>query len=57
MKSFTEKVLDIVRAIPKGSTMTYKEVAKKAAAQGLPTLWQYYEIKFSRCTLSPSNPQ
>ena len=28
--SFTEKVLDVVRAIPKGSVMTYKEVAIKA---------------------------
>jgi len=30
MKSFTEKVRDIVRKIPKGKTMTYKEVATKA---------------------------
>lgn len=30
MKSFSDKVLDIVRKIPKGSTMTYKQVAKKA---------------------------
>ena len=29
-KSFKEKVLDIVRKIPKGKVMTYKEVAKKA---------------------------
>jgi len=29
-KAFTEKVLDIVRAIPKGKTLTYKEVAGKA---------------------------
>ncbi len=29
-KSFSEKVLDIVRKIPKGNTMTYKQVAKKA---------------------------
>ncbi|MDO8430707.1 MAG: MGMT family protein [Candidatus Taylorbacteria bacterium] len=29
-KSFTEKVYDIVRKIPKGSTLTYKEVAIKA---------------------------
>lgn len=30
MKSFTEKALSIVKNIPKGKTMTYKEVAKKA---------------------------
>lgn len=30
MKSFTEKVLDIVGKIPKGTTLTYKEVAKRA---------------------------
>jgi len=30
MKTFAEKVRDIVRRIPKGETMTYKEVAKKA---------------------------
>ncbi len=29
-KSFKEKVLDVVRKIPKGKVMTYKEVAKKA---------------------------
>lgn len=29
-KLFTEKVRDIVRNIPKGTVMTYKEVAKKA---------------------------
>lgn len=28
--SFTEKVFDIVRIIPKGKVLTYKEVAKKA---------------------------
>jgi hypothetical protein len=28
--SFKEKVLGVVRNIPKGKTMTYKEVAKKA---------------------------
>lgn len=28
--SFTEKVRDIVRSIPEGSTMTYKEVATRA---------------------------
>ena len=33
MPSFTEKVSKIVRAIPKGKTLTYKEVAIKA---GLP---------------------
>ena len=30
MKTFAEKVRDIVRKIPKGKTMTYKEVATKA---------------------------
>ncbi len=30
MDSFTEKVQDIVRDIPKGSVMTYKEVATAA---------------------------
>lgn len=30
MKTFTEKVRDIVRKIPKGKTMTYKEVATMA---------------------------
>ncbi len=30
MKTFKEKVLDIVRKIPKGKIMTYKEVARKA---------------------------
>lgn len=30
MLNFKEKVLNIVRGIPKGKTMTYQEVAKKA---------------------------
>jgi O-6-methylguanine DNA methyltransferase len=30
MKSFKEKVLQAVREIPKGKTLTYGEVAKKA---------------------------
>lgn len=30
MKTFAEKVRAIVRKIPKGKTMTYKEVATKA---------------------------
>ena len=30
MKTFTEKVREIVRKIPKGGSMTYKEVATKA---------------------------
>ncbi len=30
MKSFSDKVRDIVRKIPKGKTMTYKQVAAKA---------------------------
>lgn len=32
MKAFTEKVYEIVRKIPKGSVLTYKEVAKKAGS-------------------------
>jgi len=32
MKPFAEKVRDIVRKIPKGKTMTYKEVAAKAGS-------------------------
>ncbi len=39
MKTFTEKVRDIVRKIPKGKSMTYKEVATRAgnpkAARGV----------------------
>ncbi len=39
MKTFTEKVRDIVRKIPKGKTKTYKEVATEAgnanAARGV----------------------
>ncbi len=30
MKSFTQKVFDVVRKIPKGKTLSYKEVAKMA---------------------------
>ena len=30
MKTFREKVLNIVRKIPKGGSMTYKQVATKA---------------------------
>lgn len=30
MKTFTEKTKDVVRKIPKGKVMTYKEVATKA---------------------------
>lgn len=30
MTSFKEKVLDIVKAIPKGKTLTYKNVAARA---------------------------
>ncbi len=32
MKSFKEKVLEIVKNIPKGKTMTYSEVAKKSGS-------------------------
>ena len=30
MKSFSDKVRDVVKKIPEGTTMTYKEVAKRA---------------------------
>lgn len=30
MKSFTEKVHDVVRGIPRGKVLTYKEVAMRA---------------------------
>lgn len=32
MKTFQEKVLDIVRKIPKGNVLTYSQVAKKAGS-------------------------
>lgn len=32
MKTFTEKVYDVVKEIPKGKVLTYKEVAKKAGS-------------------------
>ncbi len=32
MKSFKEKVLEVVRKIPKGSVLTYKQVAQKAGS-------------------------
>lgn len=34
MKSFKEKVLEVVRKIPKGQVMSYKQVAKKAGSAG-----------------------
>lgn len=34
MSQFKEKVLDVVRAIPKGETRTYKEVARAAGSPG-----------------------
>lgn len=33
-KSFADRVRDVVRAIPKGKTLSYSEVAKKAGAAG-----------------------
>lgn len=33
-KNFVERVRDVVRKIPKGKTMTYKEVATKAGNPG-----------------------
>ena len=32
MKNFKEKILEVVKNIPKGKTMTYSEVAKKAGS-------------------------
>ncbi len=32
MQTFQEKVLDVVRKIPKGKTLTYKEVARRAGS-------------------------
>lgn len=32
MKTFTEKVRNVVRKIPKGEVLTYKEVAQKAGS-------------------------
>lgn len=32
MKTFTEKVLNIVKKIPKGKTLSYKQVAEKAGS-------------------------
>ena len=34
MKSFTDKVLEIVKNIPKGSVLTYKQVAILAGSPG-----------------------
>ncbi|HOS87893.1 MAG TPA: MGMT family protein [Candidatus Pacearchaeota archaeon] len=34
MKTFQEKVLAIVKKIPKGRTLTYREVAKRAGSPG-----------------------
>jgi O-6-methylguanine DNA methyltransferase len=34
MRSFTEKVLAVVKKIPKGKMMTYTEVAKRAGSLG-----------------------
>ncbi|MDO8574336.1 MAG: MGMT family protein [bacterium] len=33
MISFTKKVLGVVRRIPKGKTLTYKEVARRAGSR------------------------
>lgn len=34
LNNFSDRVRDVVRAIPKGKTMTYSEVAKKAGSLG-----------------------
>ncbi|MCB9805751.1 MGMT family protein [Candidatus Nomurabacteria bacterium] len=33
MKTFTDRVYDVVRKIPKGKVLTYKEVAKKSGSE------------------------
>jgi O-6-methylguanine DNA methyltransferase len=33
MKTFKEKVFEVVRKIPKGRTLTYKEVARRAGSE------------------------
>ncbi|MDA1060834.1 MAG: MGMT family protein, partial [bacterium] len=33
-RSFKERVFDVVRGIPRGSTLTYKEVAERAGSPG-----------------------
>ncbi|MDO8522116.1 MAG: MGMT family protein [bacterium] len=33
MKTFRQKVLDVVFKIPKGKTLTYREVAKRAGSE------------------------
>lgn len=34
MKTFTEKVRDVVKKIPKGSVLTYRQVAARAGSHG-----------------------
>lgn len=34
MKTFTDRVYDVVRKIPKGKTLTYSEVARLAGSPG-----------------------
>jgi O-6-methylguanine DNA methyltransferase len=34
MKTFTEKVRDVVKKIPKGSVLTYQQVATRAGSPG-----------------------
>jgi len=34
MKTFSEKVISIVKKIPKGKTMSYKEIAQKVGSPG-----------------------
>ena len=38
MSKFQKKVYNIVKKIPKGKTMSYKEVAKRA---GFPRAWAF----------------
>ena len=39
MKTFSDKIRDIVRKIPKGKTMTYKTVAAEADDPKVYTRW------------------
>lgn len=34
MKTFKQKVFEVVKKIPKGKTLTYKEVARRAGSAG-----------------------
>lgn len=46
MNSFTKKVLAVVRTIPEGQTLSYKEVARRA---GRPRAYRAVGIILNRC--------